>query len=225
MKALVIGDRSVIGSYLCKRLREDGWETRGVNRATELKDVITLRENWEWDFLLCCIGTLGPVGHWSRFNWHEAIYVNLLEPIKSVQEFWQKKSSAVKVCFLAGSNPNKAAPNYLGYNISKMALLKAVETMDAETPEATFFALGPGFVPTRFHLPTIQAALKDERLGTPGTPLEKIYDCLKWCLAQEKAVIGGRNIHVNDPWDTEPNELAARLALNPNLYKLRRIER
>jgi len=60
-------------------------------------------------------------------------------------------------------------------------------------------------------------------LATDGTPMGDIYDCIEWGVAQDRAVIGGRNISVvHDPWRNGGQALAAALAADDNLYKLRR---
>lgn len=223
MNCILVGDRSVIGSALGRHLSNDGWNVIGQNKTSHpsLWDKVE-----PWDFLLCSIGSLGPVGHWSERNLFNGPFLNATYPIKEVQVFWRKHAPNAKICFLAGGNPNKTMPSYVAYQMGKACLIKAVENMDAETPDATIFTLSPGFVPTRFHQPTLEAGIKDVRLENPppvADYIPRIYECLKWCLQQPKEVLGGRNIHVNDPWD-KGNELAARLALNPNLYKLRRAE-
>jgi len=111
---------------------------------------------------------------------------------------------------------------YSPYNAGKMALLKVCEQLDFETPDAKFFALGPGYVPTKIHKATLDAGWKNERIERGGgTSFEKIYDCLKWCISQPKEVIGGRNICVSDNYGPE---LTAKLSLHPSMYKLRRME-
>jgi len=147
---------------------------------------------------------------------------NLLRPIELLQQLWNRHNSNASVCFLAGPNPNKVMHNYVPYATSKMALLKAVEHMDAETSDAKLFSLGPGYVPTKIHKSARLAGLGDDfELRGLGTSPERIYSCLKWCIQQPKEVIGGRNICVSDPWGPE---LAERLKANQDLYKLRRVE-
>jgi hypothetical protein len=102
-----------------------------------------------------------------------------------------------------------------------MALLKVVEQMDFETPECKFFALGPGYMDTKIHKPTLDANWPNERIarGKPNS-VDQVYDCLKWCLQQPKEVVGGRNICVSDELYLMPQLVKE----EPNLYKLRRVE-
>ena len=56
-----------------------------------------------------------------------------------------------------------------------------------------------------------------------GTPHDKIYKCLRWCMAQPKGVIGGRNIYIpSDRWGAD-GMLEEALSQHPALFKLRRL--
>lgn len=121
---------------------------------------------------------------------------------------------------MAGSNPNMIMDGYSAYNVGKMGLLKAVEQLDHETPDAKFFALAPGIVLTKIHKPSEgwnNPKLKDAK----STPIAKIYQCLQWCIAQPKNAVGGRNICVSDDWG---DWMAEELIKDTNWLKLRRNE-
>lgn len=200
------------------RLKADGWGVSGWNR-----DSLFLDEGW--DLFLCCLGRVAPVGHWHEqgAEFARCLESNLVLPLALLRETWATRRAGGAVCFLAGSNPQKIMPGYLAYNTAKMALLKAVEQIDAESPDCKIFALGPGYVPTKIHRATLEANWPNERIarGDAGMPLERIYECLKWCLAQPKEVVGGRNICASDPFGVA---LATRLRENVSLYKLRRAQ-
>ncbi len=178
-----------------------------------------------WNLLLIAAGRVFPVGLWmdnQDHEWEECVDSNLLYPIRLLRFLWRDHAHNASVCFMAGSNPQKPMAGYSAYNAGKMALLKVVEQLDFETPEAKFFALGPGYVATKIHQPTVDAKWPNERIAKGNsTPIEKIYDCLKWCVSQPKEVVGGRNICVSDPYGPE---LAEKLKANHSMYKLRRIE-
>jgi NAD(P)-dependent dehydrogenase (short-subunit alcohol dehydrogenase family) len=143
-------------------------------------------------------------------------------PVELLRKMWPAREQDAAVCFMAGSNPNKVMDGYSPYNASKMALNKCCEQLDHESPDTKFFTLGPGYVATKIHHATRDAGWPNERIarGNP-TPLDRIYDCLQWCLAQPKEVIGGRNICVTDPWGAD---LASSLRADSSLFKLRRVE-
>ena len=218
---ILLGDRSAIAKALLPFLVADGYTVSGWNRDSENLPTV------EWDLVLIAMGKVAPVGHWwevDEIAFDECVESNILSPIAILRMLWPRRTSNASVCFFAGSNPNKPMNGYTAYATGKMALLKAVEHMDAETSDAKFFALAPGYVPTKIHNATLKANWPNERIarGDAGTPIERIWGCLKWCIEQPKNVVGGRNITASDPWDTP--ELAERLAANTSMFKLRRAE-
>ena len=237
---ILLGDRSDIAKALIPFLEADGWVIYGWSRPPKgsqfgAEDI----DAPEWDLVLCALGCVAPVGHWyeqTQADFEDCVRSNVLLPIRLLRQIWRKRKPDASVCFMAGSNPQKIMPGYLPYNLSKMALLKAVEQIDAESPDCKVFALGPGYVKTRIHAATLAANWPNERIarGDDGTPIERIYACLKWCLDQPKEVVGGRNIAMSDPWGDENGAvmgksvwdmpLRERLRINPSMFKLRRIE-
>jgi NAD(P)-dependent dehydrogenase (short-subunit alcohol dehydrogenase family) len=162
-------------------------------------------------------------------EWASAIRSNVILPVQLLRECWHNHLPGASVCFLAGANPNKAPPNYSAYATGKMALLKAVEHMDAETPDAKMFCLAPGIVFTKIHDATMKSGIVnqglEDRRKVGGTPIQKIYDCLKWCISQPKSAVGGRNICVSDPWENDWQNLGVSLEMESDLYKLRRVDK
>ncbi len=226
MRAIILGDRSDIAKKLIPSLEIDGYDITRWNRYSNSIPKV------RWDLVLIPIGTVAPVGLWHEQlheRWDAAIDTNVLLPVRLLREMWAFRNPGASVCFFAGANPNKPMENYSAYSVGKMALLKACEHLDLESPDVKLFALAPGVVLTKIHTATLQAGVKNERLERAtrdgGVPIERIYSCLKWCIGQTKAVVGGRNICVSDSkdWDTE-RLLAHRLENNSNLFKLRRCE-
>ena len=218
---ILLGDRSDIAKALIPFLEADGWTVHGWNR-THLR-----LPQFQWDLLLCALGSVAPVGPWHKKRHPDVIddcfISNLLLPIDLLQVLWPKRNPDASVCFLGGSNPQKIMDGYFAYNVSKMALLKAVEQIDHESPDAKVFCLGPGYVKTKIHKPTLDAQWPNERIarGDDGTPIERIYGCLKWCLEAPKSAVGGRNICASDAFGSA---LASLLEENPSMFKLRRQE-
>jgi NAD(P)-dependent dehydrogenase (short-subunit alcohol dehydrogenase family) len=231
---ILLGDRSDIGKALVPFLEADGYHITGWNRDAAPNHFASQRP---WDLVLSAIGQVAPVGAWDDLNdieCHQCIHSNVIEPIKLLRYLWPRRNPGASACFMAGSNPQRIMAGYLPYNIGKMALLKAVEQIDYESPDCKVFALGPGYVPTKIHRATLDANWPNERIarGDAGTPIERIYACLKWCIAQPKEVVGGRNIAASDPWDGAVVmdksrwgiSLEEELKANPSMYKLRRVE-
>jgi NAD(P)-dependent dehydrogenase (short-subunit alcohol dehydrogenase family) len=217
MKALILGSKSEIASDLQIRLMDDGWAVRGWHRGSK-----SLPQS-KWNLCLIAIGQVAPVGYWWELGdeFNECVYSNVLTPLSLLKRVWGLREKAATVCFFAGSNPQKPMAGYSAYNLGKMGLLKLVEQLDMETPDAKFVALAPGYVPTKIHRATIEKGWQNERIDRGGgTPLPEIYKTLKWIIKQPKEVVGGRNICVSD---IRP-DLDKRLKENLSMFKLRRVE-
>lgn len=214
MKVCILGNRSDIAEELAILLGKDGHDVFGWNRNAHVLG--------GWHLIIIALGSVAPVGPWYEGGWEKNFDSNIFQGIEWLKDLWAWRLPGAIVCFLAGSNPQKIMAGYAPYNASKMALLKVVEQLDYETLDVTFFALGPGYINTKIHHPTLEKNWPNERIarGNPNT-IEQVYNCLKWCINQPKEVVGGRNICVSDPYGPE---LAERLKTNSNLFKLRRIE-
>jgi NAD(P)-dependent dehydrogenase (short-subunit alcohol dehydrogenase family) len=229
MRCVILGDRSDIARQMMPMLEKDGWEVQGWHRNQGHGPLSIFDIGMpKWDLCLIPLGRVAPVGFWAdqdQDDWEAAIYSNVLLPIRLLRELWPDHNPGASICFFAGANPNKPMENYSAYSVGKMALLKACEHLDLESTDAKFFALAPGVVLTKIHQATIEAGARNEVLEraqkTGGVPIERIYECLKWCIAQPKEVVGGRNICVSDKPDSM---LAHLLKVRPNMYKLRRNE-
>lgn len=216
--AYILGGRSDIAIDLAQRLSKDGWGIASWARGSAMPET-------KWDLCIIAIGRVHPVGWWwdnHEADWDDCVVANLIDPVRLLRYIWGQRKPGARVCFMAGSNPQKIMDGYSAYNASKMGLLKVVEQLDHESAE-TIFALGPGYIPTKIHKATLDAKWPNERIarGDSGMPLAKVYECLMWCLSQPKEVVGGRDICASDPYGPE---LALRLKSNPAMYKLRRIE-
>ena len=218
---ILLGSRSEIAKRLLPYMVADGWTVHGWARGQVLPPA-------SWDLCLIPIGTVAPVGIWHEVNqleWLRGVDSNCAWPVDLLRKIWKQRKPDSAVCFFAGANPNKPMENYSAYSVGKMALLKACEHLDLESPDCKMFALAPGVHLTKIHQATRDAGVKNERLDRADRgeveSIERVWKCLQWCLAQPKTVIGGRNICVSDPFGPE---LAARLATHPSMFKLRRME-
>jgi NAD(P)-dependent dehydrogenase (short-subunit alcohol dehydrogenase family) len=220
---IVLGSNSDIAQGLLPYLSRDYETVVGWSRSQEMPTV-------QWDLCLIAIGTVAPVGLWHDVNardWQRSIESNLVEPFKRLQTIWPEHNPGATVIFMAGSNPQMVMPGYSGYSTGKMALLKLVEQMDAETPDAKFVALGPGTILTKIHKATLDAGWDNPKLKKAmeeqkPADYARLYKCMQWIIAQPKTVVGGRNICVSDPWDQPRTE--QQMQRNRDLFKLRRWE-
>jgi len=191
----------------------------------------------QWDALVLCPGAQEPVGPFSECDfdeWEESVLVNFTRQLSIVHKllpFRARKSSPQPcVLFFAGGGTNNAPLNYSAYIISKIALIKMCELLDAENPDARFAIVGPGWVKTKIHNATLEAG---DRAGDnyqtavhklksdECTPMQRVLDCLDWLVDAPRGVMSGRNFSVvYDQWGNE--KLEKLLRQEPHMYKLRR---
>ncbi len=194
----------------------------------------------KWDTFISCVGSMEPIGSFfeSDFNkWEESIIVNSIGQLRLLHEIYpyRNKGKVFNVVFFAGGGINNPLRNYSAYCVSKILLIKACELLDDENKDLNVFIIGPGWVKTKILGQTLNNRknageiyrrtldfLKSEKSGTSH---EDIYDCINWCVAQGKPVVGGRNISVvHDGWRNGGNKLKGRLLEDSNMFKLRRFK-
>ena len=189
-----------------------------------------------WDVLLLAPGSLDPVGPFASCDfdeWEMSVCVNFTAQLRIVRELLPSRSTGAKppcVIFFAGGGTNSAVVNYSAYTVSKIALIKMCELLDAEISDTRFAIVGPGWVKTKIHESTLRSSQRagfsyDRTIamlsGDEWTPVERVMDCCDWIIESDRPLVSGRNFSVvHDAWGTEA--LARLLARNQDLYKLRR---
>jgi NAD(P)-dependent dehydrogenase (short-subunit alcohol dehydrogenase family) len=259
---IVIGLGSDIGRELALRFASDGWKVKGTYRSQagvrglpaaiesvpcELssRESISAAHGWMrehcqgWRALVVAAGTEEPIGpFWDcdPDEWDRGIGVNSLGPLRLVRALYplRDRAGSPSVAFFSGSGTNNAAPAYSAYCASKIMLIKMCELLDAESPDTSFFIIGPGIVRTKIHDETLRASARAGanylrvadflRSSDAGTSHDDIYACARWCMSAGKKIVGGRNISlVHDAWRAaSAGELEQWLAGDANRYKLRR---
>lgn len=214
---LVIGYHSDIFQRVKPLLMEDGWILTDVERLSAPELSMLPR----WEMVLITMGRVAPVGNWWDASFDEVqmcIESNLTKPLRLLRMVWNRAAQNASVIWFSGSNPQKIMKGYAPYNVCKMAVNKLIEQLDFETPNVKFVAFGPGYVPTKIHRATLAAGWPNERIarGDDGTPTDKLYEALKFCIEAPKAVVGGRNICVSD--------LPLKGEMTNDTFKLRRVQ-
>lgn len=191
---------------------------------------------WRWNLFVAATGDLAPVGPFLELDgaeWQAAIDRNAFLPCRVLQRMHALRDAGpvASAAFFAGGGTNNPFRNYSAYAVSKLALIKMCELLDDEIPDLKAFILGPGYVASKLHEATLAAGPKagdnlrktKDFMGTPGTSMDDVFACLEWCRAQDRAVIGGRNVSVvHDPWRDGGAALSAALRADRDLFKLRR---
>ncbi len=190
-----------------------------------------------WDVLVLCAGTQKPVGQFVNcdFNaWEDSLAINFSRQIYIVKELLScrnlKNGQMPVVLFFAGGGTNNATVNYSAYTISKIALIKMCELLDAEIEDTKFSIVGPGWVKTKIHQETIAAGTKagdnlqktKTRLAENAfTSMEDVLASCDWIINAPREIVGGRNFSTAfDLWGSK--ELDDELKNNYDMYKLRR---
>ena len=237
----------IFGTYRTKSQSVDELLGRGIELFhCDLSDTqsvrgacAALRGNCpKWDILVLAAGALEPVGPFIDCNfddWSNSVCVNFINQIYIVRELLPARNSETHmepcVLFFAGGGTNKAVLNYSAYTISKIALIKTCEILDAEINDTKFVILGPGWVKTKIHESTLNAGAllagrnyeqtKNKLSSDKCTPMEVVLKCCDWLVSSPRELVGGRNFSVvYNLWGTE--KLAKMLVENPDMYKLRR---
>lgn len=208
-------------------------QPRAARRAAE-----SLRSSAEgWDVLVLAAGELGPVGPFAENDyesWESSLRVNLLAQLEFVHALLpQRRKNAddpPTVLFFAGGGTNGAPANFSAYTLSKIALIKICELLDAEMPDVKFVILGPGWVRTKIHETVLSAGelagraydQTVERLQSGNfTSMDQVLNCCDWAVAAPRAAVSGRNFSVtHDSWHRP--RFVERLAADPDMCKLRR---
>ncbi|HTV28828.1 MAG TPA: SDR family oxidoreductase [Xanthobacteraceae bacterium] len=190
-----------------------------------------------WDLLISSVGTMEPIGLFFGLDfdtWEASINVNFVAQMRALHALWplRRAKKVVDVMLLAGGGTNNPFRNYSAYCVSKIALIKMCELIDDETADANMFIIGPGYTRTRLLEETLRAgpqAAGDEYhrtlayLEKRGTPIDEIYQHMRWCMMQGRSIAGGRNFSTaHDPWRDGGETLAAALRDNRDAFRLRR---
>jgi len=202
------------------------------NACFELRNLCPL-----WDSLILSAGALEPIGPFMSCNfddWADSIQVNVTNQLRIVKELLPNRNTnnilGPCVLFFAGGGTNNATVSYSAYTISKIALIKICELLNAEISDTRFVIVGPGWVKTKIHEATIKAGIragenyekaKYKLSCNEFTSMNEVLDCCDWLINSPRNVVSGRNFSVVfDMWGTE--ELSQKLIDDFNMYKLRR---
>jgi NAD(P)-dependent dehydrogenase (short-subunit alcohol dehydrogenase family) len=193
--------------------------------------------DFTWDVLVMCPGTMLPIGRFTDIDyqkWRQSIEVNFtaqLELIHTLLPFRNRENQlGPLVLTFAGGGTNNATSNYSAYTISKIALIKMMELLDAEIQDTRFSIVGPGWVKTKIHQETLRAgdkagtnlsATEAKLADDKCTDVQHVLKFCDWIATASRDVIGGRNFSlVHDQWGSV--ELDEFLKKEKDAYKLRR---
>jgi NAD(P)-dependent dehydrogenase (short-subunit alcohol dehydrogenase family) len=243
------GDVCVIGTYRCKETVKDLIANKRIKLLKcdlldkgDIKSAVLRfgRMRKKWDIFISCVGSLEPIGSYfkTEFNkWEDSFTVNAFGQLRFLHDIfkYRNKANISNVIFFAGGGTNNPLTNYSAYCASKILLIKMSELLDDENKDLNVFILGPGWVKTKILQQTLRNSKSAGliykktvdflRSTNPGTSYQEIFDCINWCVAQGKKVVGGRNISiVHDSWRKGGKKLRNQLLSDINKFKLRRFK-
>ncbi len=200
------------------------------------KFITTVTElEFNWDYLVICPGTMEPLGLFESVDinaWCSGIEVNFLATMRVIHGLLPLRSRKRPplVLLFAGGGTNGAPVAVSAYTVAKIAMVKAIELLDAEISDVRFTIIGPGWVKTKIHEETLRATsvvpLAAEetvrRLKVDDfNPMSQVVNCVAWAMEAPKSLVGGRNFSVaHDEWGTL--SLEHELLADTDMYKLRR---
>lgn len=236
----------VAGTFRTRTPALDALQEKGVDLVycdlSDLTSVLAagdalLERYKDWDIMVHAPGLQDPVGPFENSDfdtWQRSVEINFMAQMRLTHRLLPKRSmrtaNGPMVMFFAGGGTNNATINYSAYTISKVALIKMCELLDAEVLDTRFTILGPGWVKTKIHDSTINAKslagdnfqkTLDKLASSDCVPMAKVVECCDWLISSERSIVGGRNFSlVYDEWGSY--ELEDSLRSDPNMYKLRR---
>lgn len=191
-----------------------------------------------WDLFIGAVGQLAPIGPFfevSRDQWVRSVQLNGIAQLALLHSIFPFRLARPysRVAMLVGGAINRSFPNYSAYSLGKLGLVKFCELIHDECPDIHAIAIGTGWVATKIHNQTLEAAsaagdnlMRTQEFlsrGETGTSISDIAACIDWCFAQSRDATGGRNFSVvHDPWRGDGVPLAEALESDSEKFKLRR---
>lgn len=238
---------TVVGTYRNQKNIDHTLQNKGVTflhcdvddaKSCDTAARAILQAMPDWDVIVFATGTMNPIGKFSEINideWTRSLHANLVGQLRLLHYFLngrKKKTDVVPtVIFFAGGGSNNAVANYSAYTISKIALTKMCELLDAEIRDIKFSIVGPGIVKTKIHDEMIIAGEKkvgknysrvlNALKSNQCTPFSDVIEFMDWVIAAPREIVSGRNFSVVYD-DRNDSAFVDALKSNTDMYKLRR---
>lgn len=192
----------------------------------------------DWDVFISFIGSqtpIGPIHLCSTDDIISGVNINFTYQFAFISECipYRRRNQPCKLILFAGGGTNSAPTLYSTYISSKIALIKLTELLYAEYPDIHSTIIGPGWVKTKIHEPTLSDTGK---LKTPHSyketqrrfaqndfvSIRKVITCISTILSEPSSKYAGRNISVqHDSWQDE--HFLSSYSSEDSLFKLRRL--
>ncbi len=195
------------------------------NDFKELNDFLCKHNPKSIGVALCAsqLGNHGGIMDADLKNWEKLYKVNVLgniSVIKSVLKFL-KKDSFIRIVFFGGGGAAYGYPDFSGYALSKVAVVRAVENIGIELSNkfknASIIALAPGAVSTEMLAKVESHGAEIKTRTSIDEPMKFVSDFIQDNIPSIK--LNGSFIHVRDKVNKYFDE-----ELKENHFKLRRID-
>lgn len=218
------------------------WKT-DISRKDELDALygFAVRELHQLDIVVNNAGIYGPIGPTDQVEWdgmEQVVRVNLMGTLYSMRkavEIFKKQGCGGRIVNLSGGGASKGMPNFMGYAITKTAVVRATETMalEVEKDGIRINAVAPGALNTQMLEEALNAGeaavgkliyqkmLQQKASG--GASLEYAASLVAYLSSGAADGINGKLISaVWDDWECEgfSNKETTR---DPDMYTLRRM--
>jgi NAD(P)-dependent dehydrogenase (short-subunit alcohol dehydrogenase family) len=175
--------------------------------------------------IVLAAGTLGSVGGLldsDLRDWAQTFQTNVLGNLAGVKALLPRmqKSRFGRIVTFAGGGAAYAYPLFSGYAISKTAMVRATENLDAELRDKGDFlsvCIAPGAMETEM-LAQVRAAGAEVRTTVP---IQEPVEFVRQFIEAKTCGFSGRFVHVRDDWRSWLNSTA----LEDDRWLLRRLEK
>ena len=161
--------------------------------------------------LVLCAAQMGTAKIISEKECEKLFKINVLGNL-AVINVATEFNAKMRIVWFAGGGAAKPLPEFLGYSLSKVAVVRAVENLSLILKNTSIIALGPGAVDTRLLQQTLDAGIKVNVRTDISEPVNFVRRFIKDEMESEK--YNGFFLHVRDNLHT----------FDGTKFKLRRIE-
>lgn len=175
------------------------------------KSLLSCFKNIRQINIVLCAAQIGTANVFDLREVEKIYNINVignLAVIKAASEF----NIRMRIVFFAGGGAAFPMPEFLGYSLSKVAVVRAVENLSHILKNTTIIALAPGAVKTDMLQKTIDAGIK---IRTHTDISEPVMFVQKF-LSDDSDRLNGMFLHVRDD--------LSNISDKKDIFKLRRIQ-
>ena len=198
-----------------------------------------LQKAKDWEVLISFVGSQTPFGLINSLDPNEiikGININLSYQFAAISQLinCRNKNNMSKVILFAGGGTNNAPTHYSVYITSKIGLIKFTELLSSEYEKIHATIIGPGWVKTKIHNPTIEEGNYKAQKSYYETmrrfkendfvEISKVVKCINKVVFCKDNRFAGKNISVlHDDWQSE--NFLNDSSIEESNYKLRRFSK